>query len=119
MPNSSFFKTREESLEWYRLYRKSNRDKIRKYNREYNRIYRKKHGYSNEKKWKKNNPEKHRANRLAQYAIKLGYIKRKECEMCGSKESIAHHPDYTKPLDVIFLCKIHHYEIHLSDGNTT
>jgi hypothetical protein len=30
------------------------------------------------------------------------------CEQCGRKDTYAHHPDYTKPLSVMWLCPIHH-----------
>ncbi len=45
--------------------------------------------------------------------IRRGVVKRLNCEVCGSDENIeAHHDDYTKPLDVEWLCKIHHQEHH-------
>ena len=32
--------------------------------------------------------------------------------VCGRENAVGHHPDYAKPLDVIWLCKIHHRERH-------
>lgn len=47
------------------------------------------------------------------YAIKVGKIKRLPCAVCGANEKIhAHHKDYARPLEVIFLCHVHHYEAH-------
>ena len=45
-------------------------------------------------------------------AIKSGKIKRQPCEICGDKKSDGHHPDYKNPLEVIWLCRIHHAELH-------
>lgn len=46
-------------------------------------------------------------------ARKKGLITRKPCEVCGSSKKInAHHEDYSKPLEVIWLCSRHHGERH-------
>lgn len=49
-----------------------------------------------------------------QYAIKRGVIVRPTaCEMCGGNRNIqGHHADYTKPLDVRWLCQKCHYWEH-------
>jgi len=39
--------------------------------------------------------------------------KKHYCDICGTEENIhGHHPDYSKPLDVIWLCKSHHDKLH-------
>jgi hypothetical protein len=43
-------------------------------------------------------------------AVKFGRVIKQPCEVCGEKKSEAHHPDYTKPLDVVWLCLPHHRE---------
>ena len=52
-------------------------------------------------------PEKWRARSKVSYAVRTGkIIKPKKCESC-LKENLklqAHHEDYTKPLDVMWLC---------------
>lgn len=48
------------------------------------------------------------ARRKALEAIKQGFIKRKPCIICGDKLAYAHHPDYRRPLRVVFLCPYHH-----------
>ena len=46
--------------------------------------------------------------------ILQGRIQKHPCLVCGSIEKIeAHHPDYRKPLYVVWLCKKHHTEVHL------
>lgn len=53
------------------------------------------------------------------HAIEKGLIKRgEECQVCGSRDLIdGHHNDYSKPLDVIWLCRKHHYQRHLEIKN--
>jgi len=41
-----------------------------------------------------------------------GKITRKPCEVCGSGDSQKHHDDYSKPLEVRWLCRAHHLELH-------
>ena len=41
-----------------------------------------------------------------------GHLVAKPCEKCGSADSQKHHPDYSKPLDVIWLCRPCHVAVH-------
>jgi len=45
-------------------------------------------------------------------AIGKGVVVRQSCSECGLEKSEAHHPDYNKPLDVIWVCRQHHALIH-------
>ena len=45
-------------------------------------------------------------------AKKSGKLKQEPCVNCGNEKSEGHHSDYSKPLDVIWLCKIHHEQLH-------
>lgn len=38
------------------------------------------------------------------YAIKTGKVKPQPCEVCGHPVTEGHHHDYSKPLDVKWLC---------------
>ena len=59
------------------------------------------------------NPEEARCRRTYRYALEKKRIIRQPCAICGSTDSIeGHHEDYSKPLDVIWLCREHHLEIH-------
>jgi protein-arginine kinase activator protein McsA len=40
------------------------------------------------------------------------------CCVCGSKKSQRHHPDYSNPLVVVFLCAAHHKELHRKYDNS-
>lgn len=73
-------------------------------------------------KWKREHPisegqiEKIRVRQLTRYAIRSGYIIEKPCEICGEIKVDAHHDDYSKPLEVRFLCEKHHVEHHINEG---
>jgi hypothetical protein len=56
-------------------------------------------------------PEKVEAVNLVAQAIKKKIIVRQPC-FCGAKAH-AHHEDYSKPLDVVWLCPMHHNERHV------
>jgi len=46
-------------------------------------------------------------------AIKKGFLERQPCQMCGTTNHVhAHHDDYSKPLDVMWLCPVHHRARH-------
>lgn len=48
----------------------------------------------------------------AQYMAQC-HVSIQPCEVCGSDYRIhRHHPDYDKPLEVMFLCSKHHQEWH-------
>lgn len=59
-----------------------------------------------------NNPEKHQAHILLNQAVRRGDIQRKPCEVCSNPQVEGHHEDYTKPLEVIWLCRKCHYNHH-------
>jgi len=58
-------------------------------------------------------PEKYKARWALQYAVRSGkVIKPKFCSSCGVEGKIqGHHHDYSKPLDVIWLCKKCHEKV--------
>lgn len=63
-------------------------------------------------KYRKKYPERASAKRRLMYAIMGGKINKECCSVCGDNSAEGHHPDYSKPLSVIWLCDKHHKEIH-------
>jgi hypothetical protein len=67
------------------------------------------------KKASKNYLEKFPLRRAAHIAVgnalRDGVLTKLPCLICGD-ESEAHHPDYSRPLDVVWLCSSHHKEAH-------
>ncbi len=57
-------------------------------------------------------PLKEKARQITKYAVKVGHITRRPCEVCSSTKVEVHHPDYNKPLEIMWLCKKHHAEWH-------
>jgi hypothetical protein len=58
------------------------------------------------------NPEKERSRSATAYALRTGKLIRQPCEVCGAARAQAHHDDYAKPLDVRWLCFVHHRAHH-------
>jgi hypothetical protein len=89
-------KYRKEHPEWKKMDNKRNAHLIKAYL----------------KKNKQDFPERYKARRLLNYAVRTGVIKKQSCKVCKAKITHAHHPDYSKPLEVIWLCPSHHKAIH-------
>ena len=90
-------------------------------NREYYSIYEEKRWKKEERKKdaifyqqnrRKKNPQKNIAYLAVSRTLKAGKIKREPCALCGAKETQAHHEDYSKPLEVIWLCRKCHLLMH-------
>jgi ribosomal protein S27AE len=55
-------------------------------------------------RWAKANPEKRKAHCAVTNALRAKTLVRKPCESCGKKKAQAHHDDYSKVLEVRWLC---------------
>jgi hypothetical protein len=96
-----------------RKHREDNIDYIRSYDRDRaKKIHRKEFSASLTKKYRSNNRLYGIAHNKVKRAIKNGIIKKTGCIFCGRPDSQGHHFDYTKPLDVVWLCPIHHRKVH-------
>jgi hypothetical protein len=66
------------------------------------------------REYRKNNKEKWQAQDRVHTALENGTLTKEPCEVCGEKHGVdAHHDDYSKPLDVRWLCKSHHRKHHV------
>lgn len=64
------------------------------------------------------NSDKAKARYAVGNALKRGHLVRQPCEVCGAAEGVeAHHDDYSKPLDVRWLCERHHLAVHGKEIN--
>lgn len=104
MANPSSFLTHEAYLEYHRNYRKKNEKKLKAYWRKYRKKYRSRNG-----------TKKDQARDKVKWAISKGKLIKKNCEVCGIENTEAHHPDYSKPLEVKWLCRKHHHDLHHPD----
>lgn len=67
-------------------------------------------GLSPQAKWNRQNQKARRAQRKVSYALETGRLEKPNgCEWCGSSGPLdGHHPNYEKPLLVMWLCRSCH-----------
>lgn len=68
-----------------------------------------------QKAWNQANPLARRAHSIVANAIRRGVLIAESCQVCGSPHAEAHHADYSKPLEVDWLCRLHHRHEHRRD----
>ena len=117
-----------------RKYRVENIEQIREYDRLRGQLERRKDNVKHVRVQRRRHPEKHAADLeasrrwrgrnkikrachiIVEHAIKDGKLVAKDCERCGAgregNEIQAHHEDYSKPLDVVWLCTVCHGKRH-------
>lgn len=64
------------------------------------------------KAWRQEDRRRTAAHSAVAKAIKSGALTQQPCARCGSAKSLAHHEDYDKKLDVIWLCQPCHKQRH-------
>lgn len=112
-------KVKECQSKW----RSENKDKIKADRAKYYQENKDRENTTNNEYWKDPDNKARRnenpAYRLRVFAknqvnssIRSGKLTRDPCEVCGDPKSEGHHDDYSKPLDVRWLCHTHHVEHH-------
>ena len=67
------------------------------------------------KAYRARNNSKIKARSAVSRALNRGKLQKETCKQCDREDSHAHHSDYKKPLEVIWLCPPHHAEVHNQD----
>lgn len=62
--------------------------------------------------WREEDARRNRAHTAVARAIRNGDLVRAPCIRCGEQKSVAHHEDYDKPLEVMWLCQPCHKQRH-------
>lgn len=73
------------------------------------KAWQREHSALQRKKWKK----KRSCRTRFWTKFKKGEIEKSPCKVCGANKLVeAHHSDYNKPFEVVWLCSRHHKEWH-------
>lgn len=64
-------------------------------------------------RYRQNDPVRAKAHDMLGNAVRDGKVIPEPCEVCGRTDVQGHHEDYSKPLDVIWLCPPHHAARHV------
>lgn len=114
------YRNRQDRLEYAKKYRRENAEQLEAHRKkwlselspaELEDFKRKR----NESKsaWDKRNKKKVCAHAMVHYYVRKGILKKELCH-CGSPAE-AHHDDYSKPLEVRWLCHKHHIQGHFQE----
>lgn len=108
-------KNRDKVRAYNKKYREDNIDAIRKRERDYHKRYRELHRAehnASSARQRQKFPNETKVRSMANHAIRDGKLTRQPCEVCGEKQTQAHHDDYNNPLEVRWLCVKCHNEWH-------
>lgn len=97
---------RLEKIDYYRSY-----DRMRA-----SQPHRMANNFAQSQGWRQQFPNRSRAQSLVAHALRSGKLKKQVCWVCG-ESAVAHHPDYDRPLDVVWLCQPHHKQTHALVAN--
>ena len=62
--------------------------------------------------WRAEDSRRALAHSSVARAIRRGELFRQPCCRCGAEKTVAHHEDYDKPLEVVWLCQPCHKQRH-------
>jgi predicted HNH restriction endonuclease len=102
-----YYSNHESELERLRRYKRSNPDKIREDSQKY-RIEHQEEVRDYNTEYQRKHPEVRIARNKARI-LPQGIV----CQICGTMKDLQkHHPDYSKPLEVVILCRSCHEKLH-------
>lgn len=91
-----YFNNLDARKSYFWQYHQKNKDKVRRWS----------------KMKRLREPLKEKAHVTVNNALRDGRLTKQLCEVCSSVLSEAHHSDYSKPLEIRWLCRKHHRELH-------
>ncbi len=95
------------------LHRSENIERIREYDRTRGKLReRAAKASAISQAWRKADKRRDKCHNAVARAVKKGTLVKVPCERCGEVKSLAHHEDYDKPLDVVWLCQPCHKQRH-------
>jgi hypothetical protein len=119
---------REKTSQSVKDWKLKNSEKIKEYvrnNKEKQKIYAEKYKNKDVERFnalrresirrsKEKFPEKVRARKMVECAIRNGFMERpNSCSICSIEcNPDGHHPDYNKPLEVVWVCRKCHFSLH-------
>ncbi len=95
--------------EWYYKNKEKRLRQIKKYQKSSTGKFTAKITDSNNKR---KFPEKIKARIQLRSALARGDIRKSPCKICSNPKVEGHHNDYTKPLNIRWLCILHHKQFH-------
>lgn len=99
----------------WKLYQRAYRAKWKATHPEYQaNWYARNPGYEGRRaiEWQRRNETKHAAHIIISSLIKGGKLISAPCLICGAEKTQAHHFDYNKPKEIMWLCFKHHCGWH-------
>lgn len=63
-------------------------------------------------RWQATHPKARWAHIALASGLRRGLLERQPCEHCGAEPADGHHPDYDRPLAVVWLCRRCHLAVH-------
>ncbi len=102
---------KEELDDCRKSYRADHKEEMANYQRAYLQT---ESGRTTHKRYRQNHSEKIKAHQAVHIVTRNGSLKRSVfCETCGlPTKTHGHHADYTKPLEVEWLCRKCHVKVH-------
>tara|TARA_R110000868_G_scaffold96010_2_gene264110 strand:- start:2285 stop:2710 length:426 start_codon:yes stop_codon:yes gene_type:complete len=113
MPDGHVNKCKECNKNDVMEHRLKNLEKVRQYDRERGKNPdRIKANTEITRIWRAEDFRRRKAHYSVSQAIKKGILIRQPCCRCNETKSLAHHEDYDKPLNVMWLCQPCHKQRH-------
>ena len=94
-------------------HRADNLERIREYDRQRGKLA-KRIASNTEitRAWRAEDSRRRKAHSAVSKALRHGTLLKEPCCRCGNEKSVAHHDDYDKPLDIMWLCQPCHKQRH-------